>query len=46
MERLATDAELRGAMGAAARRRAEARFDERAVAAAHLDLYRGLLNRP
>jgi glycosyltransferase involved in cell wall biosynthesis len=44
MERLATDAVLRATMGEAARKRAERRFDQRLVAAAHLDLYRRLLN--
>jgi len=43
MVRLAGDAALRARMGAAARRRAEERFDERRTIAAHLDLYRALL---
>jgi len=43
MERLATDSGLRGRMGAAARKRAEAKFDRRLVVAAHLTLYRSLL---
>lgn len=43
MERLADDAELRARMAAAARARAEARFGEDRVVAAHLDLYRAVL---
>ena len=43
MERLAGDANLRARMGMAARARAEARFDQRQIAAAHLALYRVLL---
>jgi glycosyltransferase involved in cell wall biosynthesis len=43
MERLATDPALRATMAIAARTRAEARFDQRQVAAAHLDLYRAMM---
>jgi glycosyltransferase involved in cell wall biosynthesis len=43
MERLAGDADLRARMGAAARHRAEARFDRRQVVAAHMALYRSLI---
>jgi glycosyltransferase involved in cell wall biosynthesis len=44
--RLATDAALRGRLGAAARARAEARFDEAAAATAYGSLFRELHARP
>ncbi len=46
MERLAADEGLRARMAAAARRRAETRFDQRHVAEAHLALYRAVLAGP
>jgi glycosyltransferase involved in cell wall biosynthesis len=45
VERLLTDPELRGRLGAAARRRAAAEFDQRAVARASIETYLAVARR-
>ena len=46
MQRMASDAELRQRMGAAARRRVEERFTLKRMVDDHLALYRACIQRP